>query len=62
MEIFFSDWTLFGPITFLTSYVLAQGINFNTAHYIIAFLNVESCFERIVSGFLADKIGPYLLF
>jgi MFS family permease len=62
MGIFFSDWALFGPITFLTSYALAQGINPNTAYYIIAFLNVGSCFGRIVPGFLADKIGPYLYF
>ena len=58
--IFFSDWALFGPITFLTSYSLAQGIDPNLAYYVIAFLNIGSCIGRVVPGVLADKIGPYM--
>ena len=57
--IFFSDWALFGPITFITSYALAQGIDPNLAYYMIAFLNVGSSLGRVVPGLLADKIGPY---
>ena len=60
MAIFFSDLGLFGPITFLTSYALAQGIDPNLAYYIIAILNVGSCIGRVVPGILADKIGPYV--
>jgi len=59
MGIFFSDLSLFGPITFITNYALAQGIAPNTAYYILAFLNVGSCFGRVVPGILADKIGPF---
>ena len=61
MGIFFSDWALFGPITFLTSFALAQGIDPNLAYYIIAILNVGSCIGRVVPGILADRIGPYVL-
>jgi hypothetical protein len=57
--IFFSDWALFGPITFITSYALAQGIDPNVAYYMIAFLNVGSSLGRVIPGLLADKIGPY---
>jgi hypothetical protein len=57
--IFFSDWALFGPITFITGYSLAQGINPNLAYYMVAFLNVGSSLGRVIPGLLADKIGPY---
>jgi hypothetical protein len=56
--VFFSDWALFGPLTFITSYSLAQGINPNIAYYMIAFLNVGSSLGRVIPGLLADKIGP----
>jgi hypothetical protein len=59
MGIFFSDWALFGPITFITSYSLAQGIDPNLSYYMIAILNVGSSLGRIIPGLLADKIGPY---
>ena len=58
MGIFFSDWALFGPITFITSYSLAQGIDSNLSYYMIAILNVGSSLGRIIPGLLADKIGP----
>jgi MFS family permease len=57
--IFFSDWALFGPITFITSYALSRGIDPNLSYYMIAFLNVGSSFGRVIPGLLADKIGPY---
>lgn len=60
MGIFFSDWALFGPITFITSYSLAQGIDTNLSYYMIAILNVGSSLGRIIPGLLADKIGPYV--
>jgi hypothetical protein len=58
--IFFSDWALFGPLTFITSYSLSKGINPNLSYYMIAFLNVGSSLGRVVPGLLADKIGPYV--
>ena len=60
--IFFSDWALFGPITFITSYALAQGIDANLAYYIIAFLNIGSSLGRVIPGLLADRLGPYAFF
>jgi hypothetical protein len=56
--IFFSDWALFGPLTFITSYSIAQGINPDLAYYMVAFLNIGSSFGRVVPGMLADKLGP----
>ena len=38
-EILFSNLALFGPITFITSYSLAQSINPDIAYYVIAFSN-----------------------
>lgn len=58
VAIFFSDWALFGPLTFITSYSLAQGISPDLSYYMVAFLNVGSCFGRVIPGILADKIGP----
>ena len=60
MGIFFSEWALFVPITFITSYSLVQGINPDIAYYMIAFLNTGSCLGRIVPGILVDKIGPHV--
>jgi hypothetical protein len=59
LGIFFSDWALFGPITFITSYSLAQGIDSDLSYYMIPILNVGSSLGRVVPGLLADKIGPY---
>jgi len=61
VAIFFSDWALFGPLTFITSYSLAQGISPDLSYYMVAFLNVGSSFGRVIPGLLADKIGPYQL-
>jgi len=58
--IFFSDWALFGPLTYITSYSIAQGINADLSYYMVAFLNVGSCFGRVIPGMLADKLGPYV--
>jgi predicted MFS family arabinose efflux permease len=57
--IFFSDWALFGPLTFITSYSISVGIDANLAYYMVALLNVGSCFGRVVPGILADRLGPY---
>jgi hypothetical protein len=61
LGIFFSDWALFGPITFITSYSLAQGIDSDLSYYMIPILNVGSSLGRVIPGLLADKIGPYRL-
>jgi hypothetical protein len=37
--IFFGNLALFGPITFITNYSVAQGINPDIAYYVITFSN-----------------------
>lgn len=59
MGIFFVEWALFIPLTYLTSYALSRGVDSTLAYQIIAFMNVGSCFGRWLPGFVADKFGRF---
>lgn len=56
---FFMEFGLFVPITYLTSYALANGIEQTFAYQVIAILNAGSCFGRWLPGLLADRVGRF---
>ena len=57
--VFFVEWGLFVPLSYLTSYSIAHGIATQFSYQLIAILNLGSCFGRYFAGLLADKVGRF---
>lgn len=57
--VFFMEWGLFVPISYLISYALAQGVNEDLAYNLIVIFNAASCFGRYLPGLVADKFGRF---
>lgn len=57
--IFFVEWGLFIPLTYISTYALHHGVDQSFSYQIIAILNTGSCFGRYLPGFVADKIGRF---
>ena len=57
--VFFVEWGLFVPLTYLSTYALRNGVSESFSYQIIAILNVGSCFGRYFPGFIADKVGRF---
>ncbi|OQE08940.1 hypothetical protein PENVUL_c008G10016 [Penicillium vulpinum] len=50
---------MFIPFYYLPQYGMAYGMSSTMGNYLLAILNAGSFFGRIISGFLADKIGGF---
>ncbi|KAI1335561.1 MFS general substrate transporter [Xylariaceae sp. FL0016] len=59
LGIWFMEWGIFIPLTFIVSYAAAHGQDANDSYTLLALLNVGSFFGRFLPGFLADKIGRF---
>ncbi|KAF2100320.1 monocarboxylate transporter [Rhizodiscina lignyota] len=60
LSIFFMEWGLFVPVTYLISYSLSSGaINTTLSYQIMAIFNTGSCFGRYLPGIFADMIGRF---
>lgn len=59
--IFFIEWGLFVPVTYLPSYYLARQNSLSDpfAYQLLAVFNAGSCFGRWLPGYVADKIGRF---
>ncbi|KAF2429434.1 MFS general substrate transporter [Tothia fuscella] len=59
--VFFMEWGLFVPITYISSYVLETRIPDGEAFSfsILAIFNAGSCLGRYLPGLVADKIGRF---
>ena len=57
--IFFVEWGLFVPITYLTSYALASGVDETFSYQLIAVFNAGSCLGRWIAGYAADRAGRF---
>jgi MFS family permease len=56
--VFFAEWGLFVPISYLTSYALNSGTFSTTfAYQLIAIFNAGSILGRWLPGYVADKAG-----
>lgn len=62
MGIFFMEWGLFAPITYLTSYALVHGISPSFAFLLLSLINAGSIFGRWIPGYCADRIGRFNTF
>ncbi|KAI9817177.1 MAG: hypothetical protein M1827_001289 [Pycnora praestabilis] len=57
--VFFIEWGLFVPISYIGSYALAQGKSTAFSYQLIAILNAGSFFGRAVPGYVADRLGRF---
>ncbi|KAL2843473.1 major facilitator superfamily domain-containing protein [Aspergillus pseudoustus] len=57
--IFFIEWGLFIPISYISSYALAHGTDETLSYQMLAFLNASSVLGRAVPGFFADHVGRF---
>ncbi|KAB8070000.1 putative MFS monocarboxylate transporter [Aspergillus leporis] len=57
--IFFVEWGLFVPISYISSYALAHGVSNQFSYQILAILNAGSFFGRWIPGFVADYLGRF---
>lgn len=57
--IFFIEWGLFIPITYMTSYALYHDMPRGLSYQLLALLNVGSFFGRWIPGFTADYMGRF---
>ncbi len=59
LGVFFVEWGLFVPLSYLVSYALEAGVDSKFAYQLIAILNAGSCFGRYLPGLIADRIGRF---
>jgi MFS family permease len=59
LGVFFIEWGLFVPLTYLISYSIEAGVSETFAYQLIAIFNAGSCFGRYFPGLVADKIGRF---
>lgn len=59
LGIFFIEWGLFIPVTYISSYALYNGINETFAYQLVAILNAGSVLGRALPGYTADRLGRY---
>ncbi|KAH8664397.1 major facilitator superfamily domain-containing protein [Xylariales sp. PMI_506] len=57
--VWFLEWGIFVPLTFIVSYAADHGQDANAAYILLVYLNVGSFFGRFLPGFLADRIGRF---
>ncbi|KAK3313092.1 major facilitator superfamily domain-containing protein [Apodospora peruviana] len=57
--IFFMEWGLFVPLTFVVSYAAAHGQDATASYVLLSYLNAGSVVGRVVPGLLADKFGRF---
>ncbi|KAJ5574292.1 uncharacterized protein N7459_008719 [Penicillium hispanicum] len=58
-SVFFIEWGLFIPISYISSYALNHGFSHQFSYQILAILNVGSFFGRWLPGFFADFLGRF---
>lgn len=59
LGIFFMEFGLFVPLTYIVSYATAHGLSTSDSFMVLSLLNAGSVFGRFLPGLLADKIGRF---
>jgi MFS family permease len=59
LSVFFIEWGLFVPISYITSYALANGVSTSLSYQLLAILNAGSFFGRLLPGYFADRMGRF---
>ena len=59
LGVFFMEWGLFVPLSYISSYALKNGVNASLSYQLLAVVNVGSVFGRWLPGYVADKVGRF---
>ncbi|GJD03917.1 riboflavin transporter MCH5 [Colletotrichum higginsianum] len=59
LGIFLLEWSLFIPLTYISSYAIHQGFDLDFAYQIPTILNAGSVAGRILAGWFGDFAGPF---
>ena len=59
LGVFFVEWGLFVPLSYISSYALAHGITPAFSYQLLAVLNAGSFFGRWLPGYVADGVGRF---
>ncbi|KAJ5150628.1 uncharacterized protein N7500_010817 [Penicillium coprophilum] len=57
--VFFLEWGLFIPFTYLPSYALDHGSSAGFSYMLLSLINAAGIFGRWVPGFYADRLGRF---
>ncbi|KAI9837100.1 MAG: hypothetical protein M1819_000751 [Sarea resinae] len=57
--VFFIEWGLFIPLTYISTYALSHAVNPALSYQLLAVLNAGSCFGRWLPGHAADRLGRF---
>lgn len=58
--IYFMEWGLFVPITYITSFAISTGgMSPAFSYQLVAIFNAGSCIGRWAPGYIADKLGRF---
>ncbi|KUI55820.1 putative transporter MCH4 [Cytospora mali] len=57
--IFFMEWGLFIPLTFIVSYAAANGQDATSSYTLLSLLNAGSVLGRFLPGVMADRFGRF---
>ena len=60
--VFFNEWALFIPITYISSFIISTGAATPTSNFpfmLIAILNAGSTVGRYLPGLFADRVGRF---
>ncbi|KAK1977060.1 riboflavin transporter MCH5 [Colletotrichum cereale] len=59
LGIFLLEWSLFVPVTYISSYAIHEGFGLDFAYQIPTILNAGSVAGRILAGWFGDFAGPF---
>ena len=59
LGVFFMEWGLFVPLTYIISYATDYGISTSDSSLLLSLLNAGSVAGRFLPGLLADKLGRF---
>ena len=59
LGIFFMEWGLFVPLTFIVSYAASHGQDATDSYLYLSYLNAASVAGRVLPGLLADEFGRF---
>ncbi|KAI4167520.1 MAG: hypothetical protein LQ343_007152 [Gyalolechia ehrenbergii] len=57
--VFFLEWGLFVPLSYISSYALANDVSPAFSYQLLAVLNAGSVFGRGIPGYVADRLGRF---
>ena len=57
--VFFIEWALFIPLSYISSYAIAHGVNEAFGYQLLSILNAGSFFGRWLPGYMADRCGRF---